>query len=97
MVKTTTKSNDKSRETWHIASYERSIQGLKLACIIGVNPHERLEKQTVILTLRFRLEHKQSQSDNMDTRHIVRQICEVSSHHLPPSFVDLFMFFPHHR
>ena len=30
-----------------------SISGIRCACIIGVNPHERLEKQTVLVDLAF--------------------------------------------
>lgn len=32
-----------------------SVHGLKCACIIGVNPHERLKKQVVVVSLNFAL------------------------------------------
>ena len=36
---------------WQVASQSWTIAGLKTACVIGVNPHERLEKQSVVLEL----------------------------------------------
>ena len=32
-----------------------SVHGLRIACIIGVNPHERLKKQNVVVSLTFLL------------------------------------------
>lgn len=36
---------------WHVVCHRWMIRGLKPACVIGVNAHERLEKQIVVLDL----------------------------------------------
>ena len=42
-----------SRRQYTLISHAWTIRGLKLACIIGVNPHERLEKQIVNIDLQI--------------------------------------------
>ncbi|GAB7354090.1 hypothetical protein MBLNU459_g4659t2 [Dothideomycetes sp. NU459] len=37
----------------HVETKMVFVQGIKLSCLIGVNPHERLEKQTVVVNLSF--------------------------------------------
>lgn len=60
------------------------IEGLKIACIIGVNPHERLQKQIVNINLHIDGETEPAACRRqMGTSHgiwavAVRQICEVS-------------------
>ena len=39
------------------------VKQLKVACIIGVNPHERLEKQQVTINLEIPVEHGKGQED----------------------------------
>lgn len=48
-----TKTHGWKTLNWHVGSHEWVIQGLKLSCIIGVNPHERVEKQNVAIDLRM--------------------------------------------
>ena len=43
-------------EAWTLSTIDWSIKGLKTACIIGVNAHERLEKQTVNVEIHFHKE-----------------------------------------
>ncbi|KAL9098414.1 MAG: hypothetical protein Q9163_005918, partial [Psora crenata] len=46
------------RRCWHVHSHAWTVSGLRLACIVGVNPHERLEKQAVGIDLRVWAEHE---------------------------------------
>ena len=66
---------------WNMQSYEWMVKDIQIACIIGVNAHERLEKQTVKVNMRI------SESNNMNlhakggTEHwqsLVKRVCEVS-------------------
>ncbi|KAL9594955.1 MAG: hypothetical protein Q9219_006735 [cf. Caloplaca sp. 3 TL-2023] len=65
----------------HVDTRSWSIKGLKLACIIGVNKHERLEKQSVNVDLRIpainpsNFEAKEGSSENWRT--LVKRVCEV--------------------
>jgi dihydroneopterin aldolase len=44
-----------NKDTKPQASYERvCIRGIKCACLIGVNPHERRDKQILVIDLAFR-------------------------------------------
>ncbi len=69
---------------WNVNSQEWFIQGLNIACVIGVNDHERLEKQMVNIGLKMMVESDQEQYKNMvwggneTWRRLVRQVCEVS-------------------
>lgn len=38
---------------WFLLKQEYALTSLRLACIIGLNPHERLEKQNVVFNIRF--------------------------------------------
>ncbi|KAL8753765.1 MAG: hypothetical protein Q9199_004813 [Rusavskia elegans] len=65
----------------HVDTRSYSIKGLKLACIIGVNKHERLVKQSVNVDLRLpaidprTFEAKEGPSENWRT--LVNRVCEV--------------------
>ncbi|KAL8931847.1 MAG: hypothetical protein Q9211_006694 [Gyalolechia sp. 1 TL-2023] len=65
----------------HVDTRSWSIKGLKLACIIGVNKHERLEKQSVNVDLRIpainprNFDAKEGSSENWRT--LVKRVCEV--------------------
>ncbi|KAL8732872.1 MAG: hypothetical protein Q9166_002473 [cf. Caloplaca sp. 2 TL-2023] len=65
----------------HVDTRSYSIKGLKLACIIGVNKHERLMKQSVNVDLRIpaidprTFEAKEGPSENWRT--LVNRVCEV--------------------
>ena len=69
---------------WRVDTLGWIIKGLKVACIIGVNTHERLEKQSVCIDLRVlgEMEHPDSDFYNGCTfdnwRDLVRRACEVS-------------------
>ena len=73
------------RSLWDVNSNEWFIQGLQIACIIGVNEHERLEKQVVNIGLKMRGESAQEQykntmwGENEMWRSLVRRVCEVST------------------
>ena len=70
---------------WRVEALGRTIKGLKLACIIGVNPHERLEKQTVSINLMIPDETEHPEIDFKTGeifatwRHLVKRLCDVSS------------------
>ncbi|KAL9008552.1 MAG: hypothetical protein Q9173_006334 [Seirophora scorigena] len=65
----------------HVDTRSWSIKGLKLACIIGVNKHERLDKQSVNVDLRIpatnpkNFDAKEGSSENWRT--LVKRVCEV--------------------
>lgn len=65
----------------HVDTRSWSIKGLKLACIIGVNKHERLQKQSVNVDLRIpaidprTFDAKEGSSENWRT--LVNRVCEV--------------------
>ena len=40
-------------QPWFVLKHEYVFPSLRLACIIGLNPHERLEKQDVVFKIRF--------------------------------------------
>ena len=70
---------------WDVISHEWFIQDLNIACVIGVNEHERLEKQMVNVGLKMKGETDQEQYKNSMWgedemwRSLVRQVCEVSN------------------
>lgn len=70
------------------------IAGLRIACIIGVNPHERLQKQTVKINIRIvgagdiDAYKKQLMESKGTWSPLVRRICEVSE---PTSAVSNFV------
>lgn len=68
---------------WRVDTLGWFIKGLKLACIIGVNPHERLERQNVCIDLKLPGEMERPEVDfhkgGFDNwRNLVKRICEVS-------------------
>lgn len=68
---------------WDVDSHEWFIKDLNIACIIGVNEHERLEKQVVNIGLKMKGESEQELYKNMIWgenemwRSLVRRVCEV--------------------
>lgn len=66
----------------HVDTRSWSIKGLKLACIIGVNKHERLEKQSVNVDLRIPAINPKTfdakEGSNENWRTLVKRVCEVS-------------------
>ena len=40
-----------SSSQWNLSTHELAVKGIEAACIIGINPHERLEKQAVSIDL----------------------------------------------
>ena len=69
---------------WRVDTLGWFIKGLKLACIIGVNPHERLEKQNISIDLKLPGEVVRPDADlynggKFDNwRDVVKRVCEVS-------------------
>ena len=65
------------------AAHAWVIDGLQIACIIGVNPHERLQKQIVSINLQFDGEtetaacRKQMDRSHFIWRDTVKHICKV--------------------
>ena len=51
------------QQTWSLERQVWLVRQLKLACIIGVNPHERLEKQQVTIDLQILGEPRSSEGD----------------------------------
>jgi len=68
---------------WYVGSHEWFIQGLKVACVIGVNLHERLEKQGVVVDLRLAGEKAREEYSGQIReggemwRRLVGRVCEV--------------------
>ncbi|MCJ1464617.1 trifunctional dihydropteroate synthetase [Pseudocyphellaria aurata] len=69
--------------SWHVESHEWVVKGLKLACIIGVNPHERLEKQNLSIDLRIQGEAEitdytlQIKGGFETWRRLIKRLCDV--------------------
>lgn len=72
-------------EEWQIERHVWLVKDLKVACIIGVNPHERLEKQQVNINLRVTVDGDQNDQaqhilkDSGVWRKLVNKVCEVSN------------------
>ena len=66
---------------WHDGEeYEWQIRDLKLACVIGVNPHERVEKQGVVVGLRIlscTMDETGVDHGGTHWQKLVKRICEV--------------------
>lgn len=79
-----TKTNNFKTLNWHVGSHEWVVKGLNLACIIGVNPHERREKQNITIDIRIQGEAKVADytlqiKGGIETWHqLVKRICDVS-------------------
>lgn len=85
-IEAKTKTSDiKKTFSWHVESHEWFIKGLKLACTIGVNPHEWREKQNISIDIRIQGEAQVSDytlqiKDGTETwRQLVKRVCEVGS------------------
>ena len=63
-----------------VEEQEFKIEGIRCYCIIGVNPHERLEKQTVVVTLVFKGDRTVDWSKHvaMKYREMTKAVAEVS-------------------
>lgn len=78
-----TKINQWKQLMWHVASHEWVIKDLKVACIIGVNAHERVEKQNLNMALRIAGEPDvadytlQIKGGFETWRRLVKRICDV--------------------
>lgn len=100
-----TKTNNSKSLNWQVGSHEWVIKGLNLACIIGVNPHEWLEKQNISIDIRIQGEAEAADytlqiKGGIETwRQLVQRICDVSfSAHPYPIHkqvltLDVFMFY----
>ncbi|KAK4697189.1 hypothetical protein P7C71_g845, partial [Lecanoromycetidae sp. Uapishka_2] len=68
---------------WYVDSHEWFLKGIKVATVIGVNPHERVEKQGVVVDLRLmgqgdKEEYSEQIREGGETwRRLVRRVCEV--------------------
>lgn len=81
----------RSSDFWDVSSRRYVIKGAKAACIIGVNAHERLEKQTVNVDLIISGEGTQYSrnrfipfSDNQNPQDLVKSVLEVGALHFDP-------------
>lgn len=91
LKKTETKANGFKTLNWHVGSHEWFIKDLKLACIIGMNPHEQLEKQNISIDMRIQGEAEaadysvQTKGGFETWRQLVKRTCDVSysAHHHP--------------
>ena len=92
-----TEASGREAPDWGLESYEWVVRGLKLACIIGVNPHERLEKQNLSIDLHIRKEADSAQYglqvNDGDWQRLVKRLGEVSHQSSFPSSPPLFFFF----
>lgn len=77
-------------EPWAVKSQSWVIKGLTVACIIGVNAHEREEKQTVVIDLKVTQEVKPEDEDenvrNVLWQRVVKDACAIVE---PTSFQTL--------
>lgn len=79
---------------WRLGNHEWLVQGLKLACIIGVNPHERIEIQALNINLRIIGEADAANyalqiiHENYGAwRRLVKRVCEVRRGKLSSLFI----------
>jgi dihydroneopterin aldolase len=72
-----------------LKQYEKlEIRGIKCACIIGVNPHERREKQVVVVDLTFRGDSKEASTRSTEGRRIGEVAASVIAVEKPHQIVD---------
>lgn len=80
-----TKTHGFKTLNWQVASHEWFIKGLKLACIIGMNPQEKLEKQNISIDIHIQGEAEvadyslQTKGGFETWRQLVKRTCDVSS------------------
>lgn len=80
------KSEAVKQQVWDLERHTWLVTGLKVACIIGVNPHERLEKQQVTINLEILGERGKAEEDYRGENEegicpwatLVSRICSVS-------------------
>lgn len=78
-------------QIWGWERHAWLVKDLKLACIIGVNPHERLEKQQVTINLEILGEHGKDEGDYEEQNAegkgpwaaLVSRVCSVSGDFSP--------------
>lgn len=81
------RSGAPTQQIWICARHVWQVRELKVACIIGVNPHERLEKQQVAINLEILGEHGRDEGDYKEQNGegkgpwatLVSRVCSVSS------------------
>lgn len=79
---------------WDVQQHSWTIRGLRIACIIGVNEHERLEKQDVVIRIRAMGQQREGEDDYGAQiregpemwRRLVRGVCEAVE---PTGFLTL--------
>ena len=77
-----------TQPAWECERQAWLVRQLKVACIIGVNPHERLEKQQVTINLEILGEHNKTEEDYKEQDGkakglwltLVSRVCGVSLH-----------------
>lgn len=85
LKRTETKTHGFKNLNWHVGNHEWFIKDLKLACIIGVNPEEKLEKQNISIDIRIQGEAEAADyslqiKGGFETwRQLVKRTCDVSS------------------
>ena len=85
--KQTVKSGAAKQQIWGWERHAWLVKELKVACIIGVNPHERLVKQQVTINLEILGEHGKDEGDYREYNRegkgsfttLVSRVCSVSS------------------
>ena len=66
------------------------IDNLRLRCIIGFSPHERKDKQDVVISLRIRTDmHRAGQTDNPDDTFNYRTVTKAIISHVEASTYNL--------
>ena len=81
-----TESKAVKQVVWDLERHAWRVTGLKVACIIGVNPHERLEKQQVTIDLEILGESGKAEEDYRGKTEegrspwatLVSRVCSVS-------------------
>lgn len=74
---------ESGRLMWYVESHEWVLRGIRVACVIGVNKHERLEKQDVVVDLRClgeggEEEYSEQIEEGVEMwRRLGRRVCEV--------------------
>lgn len=79
-----------------VVEQEFRIEGIRCHCILGVNSHERIEKQSVIITLVFRGSGDTAWASTVVNKYqeMVKEIAEVKSSSPPPRPALVFNIIP---
>ena len=66
------------------------IDNLRLRCVIGFSPHERKDKQDVVISLRIGVDmHRPGQTDNPDDAFNYRTVAKAIIQHVEASHYNL--------